>query len=108
MRQFVMNVEPRLIKQVDRLVKEEGYPSRNEFVRDAIRSRVEELERLKIRKALKKLAKKAVKSGWDGSLLTQEEREKIFQEFIKEKGFELPQKAQKQQASSRQAKNLSY
>ncbi len=85
-----MNVEPALIKKVDLLVKQLGeYSSRNDFMRDAIRSKIAEFERAQIRKDLKKLAKLGLERGWDGEMPTQEQRDKALKEFIKEKGFSV-------------------
>ena len=43
-----MYVEPGLVKRIDKIVRELGlYSSRNDFVRDALRSKVFELSSLK-------------------------------------------------------------
>lgn len=90
MKQFVMNVEPVLVKEVDKIVRQEKlYSSRNDFVRDAIRSKVLEYRRLKIRKVLKEVAKKALERGWNGEMPTRKERDNWAKEFLKEKGFSI-------------------
>ena len=40
-----------------------------------------------IRKATRKLARKAIAAGWDGSLITREDRKRALQQLLKEKGF---------------------
>ncbi|MFH1751575.1 MAG: ribbon-helix-helix domain-containing protein [archaeon] len=90
MKQYVMNVEPELIKSVDLLVGKEGlYSSRNEFVRDAIRSKVLEYRKLKVRKLLKQAGEKALKNGWNGEMPTKEERDRVAKEIIREQGFSV-------------------
>lgn len=87
MKQFVMNVEPQLIKEVDELVGKEGlYSSRNEFVRDALRSKVMEYRKLRLRKMVKEAAANAIAKGWNGEMPTAEERDKLLEEFLKKKG----------------------
>ena len=86
--QFVMNVEPKLIEEIDTIIEKEGmYGSRNEFVREALREKVMEFRRLRARKVLKEIGKTAMERGWDGEMPTKEEREEITKEFLKEKGF---------------------
>ncbi len=86
--QFVMNVEPRLIEEIDAIIEKEGmYGSRNEFVREALREKVMEFRRLRARKVLKEIGKTAMKRGWNGEMPTKEEREKLTKKFLKEKGF---------------------
>ena len=83
-----MNVEPKLIREVDALVKSEGlYNSRNDFVRDALRGKVLEYRRLKLGNDLRKIGKNAVAKGWNGRMPTGKQRDKIAEEFLKEKGF---------------------
>jgi len=86
MKQFVMNAEPQLIKEVDYLVKKEKlYSSRNEFIRDAIRTRVLEYRRMMIRRMLKSAAKNAIRKGWNGKMPSKAKMDKITKEFIKSK-----------------------
>ena len=86
--QFVMNVEPKLIEEIDAIIEKESlYGSRNEFVREALREKVMEFRRLRARKVLKEIGKKAMEKGWNGEMLSKEERNKLADEFLKEKGF---------------------
>jgi len=88
LKQFVMNVEPKLIKEVDKIIKAQKlYSSRNEFVRDAIRSKVSECKWASVRKQLKAIGENALKKGWNGELPTREERAKIADEYLKERGL---------------------
>jgi Arc/MetJ-type ribon-helix-helix transcriptional regulator len=83
-----MNVEPKLVEEVDRLVKSEKiYSSRNEFIRDAIRSKVMEYRKVDLRRALGKIRQNALANGWNGEMPSKKEREKIAREHLKELGF---------------------
>ncbi len=47
MKQYNLVIDERLIKEVDKLIKEKGlYSSRSDFIRDAIRTRLIELRRV--------------------------------------------------------------
>ncbi|MBI2530399.1 MAG: ribbon-helix-helix protein, CopG family [Candidatus Diapherotrites archaeon] len=88
MRQYVMNVEPALIKEVDEIIrKEKLYSSRNEFIRDAVRSKVMGFRVLKMRRLAKEIRENAIKKGWNGEFPSQEERDKFVRDFLKEKGL---------------------
>jgi len=88
LRQFVMNAEPELIKNVDRIVQKSGvYSSRNDFVRDAIRCKVSEIERMEFSKGVRQLAEKALSKGWNGKGISKKEKEKAAEEFFKSKGW---------------------
>lgn len=86
-------VDEEYIKTLDLVIRSSKmYSSRSEFVKDAVREKVTELIKLNddlngIRESAKRLAKKAKARGWDGSLISKKEREKIAREFLKEKGF---------------------
>ena len=85
-----MNVEPTLIQEVDKIIKKEKhYSSRNEFIRDAIRSKVKENWSQQLRADLRKLRETMLKRGWNGEMPTKAQREKIFKEYMKEKGWSL-------------------
>ena len=67
-----------MVKEIDGIVKrEKHYSSRNEFVRDALRKQIMEYRRDLVRAAAKQLGEKARNRGWDGRLLTREERDQI-------------------------------
>ena len=90
MQQYVMNVEPKLIKEVDGIIKREKlYSSRNEFIRDAIRSKVMNCRVLKMRALAKDARENAERHGVKIRLPTRKERDKFAEEFLKEKGFSL-------------------
>ncbi len=90
MQQYVMNVEPSLIKEVDEIIKKEKlYSSRNEFIRDAIRSKVMEFRVLKMRRLAKEARENAERHGVKIRFLTRKDREKILDEFLKEKGLSI-------------------
>jgi Arc/MetJ-type ribon-helix-helix transcriptional regulator len=88
LKQYVMNMEPQLIKEVDEIVKKEKlHSSRNEFIRDSVREKVLEYRRLKARNALKEIGENALKKGWKGDLLTKKEKDKIAKEFFNKKNI---------------------
>ena len=90
MQQYVMNAEPKLIQEVDEIVKTERlYSSRNEFVRDAVRSKVLEYRKLKISRLLKDAGQKALERGWNSEIPSKEERGRIAKEFLEKKGLSM-------------------
>ncbi|MBN2067747.1 MAG: ribbon-helix-helix protein, CopG family [Candidatus Diapherotrites archaeon] len=90
MRQYVMNVEPKLIAEVDRIIKKEKlYSSRNEFIRDAIRGKVLDYRRLLLRAELRKIAENALAKGWNGKMPSKKQRGKIAEEYLAERGLSL-------------------
>lgn len=83
-----MNVEPKLIEEVDRIIKTQKlHSSRNEFIRDAIRSKVMECRKTKLRKLLREIGQNALAKGWNGEMPSKEEREKILREYLAERGL---------------------
>ncbi len=90
MKQYVMNVEPTLIKEVDELIKrKKHYSSRNEFIRDAIRSKVKEINSVELRAELRSMRDTMLARGWNGEMPTRAEREKVLREYLKERGLSL-------------------
>ncbi|MBI5884606.1 ribbon-helix-helix protein, CopG family [archaeon] len=89
LKQYAITIDPKLMKKVDEAVKKDGlYHSRNDFVRDAIRAKLVDLEwKLGFRASVKKMREKALGRGWDGKLLTKEEKDKIALDYMKELGF---------------------
>lgn len=88
LKQYVMNVEPKLIREVDALVKSGGlYNSRNDFVRDALRGKVLEYKRLKLRHDLRKIGENALAKGWNGRMPTKKQRDRIAEEYLAERGL---------------------
>jgi metal-responsive CopG/Arc/MetJ family transcriptional regulator len=89
MKQFSITLESEMVKDIDLIVKKERmHNSRNDFVRDAVRSKIMEFRKLNLRLGLKELAQKAVERGWDGSLLTEEEKIKIADDYLKKRGID--------------------
>ncbi len=88
-----VQVEDKMAAEVDELIAHAGiYSSRSEFLKDAIRKNLRELlehiaYKKKVKKAFQGLAKKALARGWNGELPTREERAKIADEYVKEKGW---------------------
>ncbi|MFH0970841.1 MAG: ribbon-helix-helix domain-containing protein [Candidatus Diapherotrites archaeon] len=91
MKMLSVQVEDKMASKIDALVSRSGlYSSRSEFLKDAIRKCIVELEtlsdeRLHSRLALRTLALTAYDRGYRGEELTREQRAKIADEFLKKK-----------------------
>lgn len=78
---ITVKLEDKFLEDIDAIVEKEGYQNRTEFIRNALREKVEEV---KLREAMKEIAhlKGAAKKK-----TTDEEREmireKVFEEFEK-------------------------
>lgn len=93
MKMLSVQVEDKMATEIDRVIKETGFfSSRSEFLKDSIRSNIAKIQeravyRKKVRAAFRRLAQKAKAAGWNGELPTREERVKIADEYMKEKGW---------------------
>jgi Arc/MetJ-type ribon-helix-helix transcriptional regulator len=67
---------------LDSIVEAEYYASKSEFIREAIRDKINLIKR---ERALRRLG--SFKGIVDGKPLSKKEREKAFTEFVKKKGF---------------------
>ena len=92
---LTVEVDDKYAKAIDSVIaKSRMYSSRSEFLKDAIRKNLAETAELdeglrKIREGAIELGRLARSRGWDGSLLTREEKEAVFRKYIKEKGIKL-------------------
>ena len=95
MKMLSVQVEDKMVQQVDEFIEHSGlYSSRSEFLKDSIRKNLsalleKEVYKKKVRESFHALAKKAVARGWNGKLPTGEQRAKIVEEYLKEKGINL-------------------
>ncbi|MBS3057580.1 MAG: hypothetical protein J4415_03030 [Candidatus Diapherotrites archaeon] len=93
MRTLTTVVKDEYVELLDKAISNSKmYSSRSEFLKDAVREKLERLIRFNeetadIREGARKLALKAKARGWDGNLITKEEKEKAHQELLKKKGF---------------------
>ncbi|MBI2529978.1 MAG: hypothetical protein HYW05_02445 [Candidatus Diapherotrites archaeon] len=93
MRTLTTVVKDEYVELLDKAISNSRmYSSRSEFLKDAVREKLEKLikfneETADIRVGARKLAALAKARGWDGSLITREEKEKAHQELLKKKGF---------------------
>ncbi|MFH1663304.1 MAG: ribbon-helix-helix domain-containing protein [archaeon] len=95
MKTLTVAVDSEYVKTLDTVIKSSKlYSSRSEFIKDAVREKLAELMKLNddlsdIRAAAKRLAKKAKSRGWDGKTISipRKEKERIANEFMREKGF---------------------
>ena len=85
MEQYAITAEAQLMKEVDRIIKETRlYNSRNEFVRESIRAHLIEVRKTMIAQSFENLASKIKKQGKKPRILTKEEKQELFKEFLKE------------------------
>ncbi len=88
-------VEETFLRAVDAFIVSSGkYSSRSEFLKDSARRNMEwqlevDANMKKFLKGIKKLRKQAYANGYDGHMPTREERAKIADEYLKEKGITL-------------------
>ena len=78
---ITLKLEDRFLKEIDSIVKTENYQNRTEFIRAALRDKVETVEMKRFREELTKLKGSAKKK------VSEEEyervREQVFEEFDK-------------------------
>ena len=80
-------MEESLVKRMDENIKEKGYSTTTEFIREAVRDKVEQDERDWLaQEFVRRFRGKAkVKTTYAENRKT---REKVYKEFIKEKGWD--------------------
>lgn len=85
-----IRVDEKLLKAIDKMVKDGFYSNRGEFIKASVRERVEDyLFKMQLRKTSERLGKKAAEAGWDGRIfLTREEKEKAHREVLKKAGLD--------------------
>ena len=90
-----VEVDDKLVKTIDEVVAKSGrFSSRSEFLKDSIRRNLEKQaeveENMKsFMNTVVQLRKKASARGYDGSLLTREEKVKIADDHFNEKGINI-------------------
>ena len=95
MKMLSVGVEDKFASIIDEFIAKSGrYSSRSEFLKDSIRKNLDEQMkseewRKSFMEGILKLRKNAYARGYDGSLLTREERAKIADEWIKENKIKL-------------------
>lgn len=72
----------------------EIYSSRSEFLKDSARKNLKEMEKTsdfikKLRESSAVLARKMKERGWDGKLLSLEEKDKIALDWIKKNNIKI-------------------
>jgi Arc/MetJ-type ribon-helix-helix transcriptional regulator len=91
MEQMNIRIERGLVKEVDRLVKEnKTYHNRSDFIRHAVRQQLIEEKKRFLDEYAKQIAKELRKMGINeenAKLLTRKEKDKIAEEFARLKGF---------------------
>ncbi len=86
METICIKLEDSLLKEIDEKLKKHNYSTRSEFVRVAVRDKLKDLSREDLIKEFMKFRGSAKKKTSDKEL--REIREKVFKEFIKEKGWD--------------------
>ncbi len=88
-------VNDEFIEAIDKMIKNSKlYSSRSEFLKDAIREKLLQVElvtdeKQRSRFLTRKFALGALENGWDGNLISREEKQKAFLKFAKKKGFKV-------------------
>ena len=90
---LTISVDKKFVELIDSVINEcKTYSSRSEFLKDAVREKIEKLYdinwRLKFREDTKKMAETAKARGWNGELITKEEKNKIATEHLKDIGID--------------------
>jgi Arc/MetJ-type ribon-helix-helix transcriptional regulator len=85
-------VENTLAKDIDRIISNGAFSSRSEFLKDAVRKSIEkEKEMVEWRKnfdkSIKKLREEALAKGWNGKLITKQQRVEVADEWLKKRGM---------------------
>lgn len=81
MESVCLKMEDSLLKEIDSTLSNNGYSTRTEFIRDAIRDKLRELEKDEALKRLKKFFGASEKKTRDKKL--EETRKKLSEEMIK-------------------------
>ena len=79
-----LKFQPELLQEVDKTVDEGLYPSRAEFIRDAVRRLILELRR---EYALRMLETNFGKGKGKTPVLDEKRKQRIYREYLKEKGY---------------------
>jgi Arc/MetJ-type ribon-helix-helix transcriptional regulator len=87
-------VEDVLAKDIERILSLGVFSSKSEFIKDAIRKSIEKQKetdkwRNDFDKSIKKIRENALAKGWNGKLPTREERAKIADEWLEERGMKF-------------------
>ncbi len=87
MESICIKIEDELLDRMNKDMKEAGYSTKTEFIREAIRKKLEEDEREKLIKEFLKFKGKAKKkTTYDENRKT---REKVLLDIAREKGWEV-------------------
>ena len=74
-----------LVKMLDEAVESEGYTSRQEFIREALRKIIVEHKKQEVRQVLERLRKKSMRGG--SPLLTRREKDEVARRILAERGL---------------------
>lgn len=87
METICIKIEDNLLGKITQDMKEHGYSTKTEFIREAIRKKLEEDERERLIKEFLKFRGKAPRKTTDEERA--KTREKAFLEMAREKGWEI-------------------
>ena len=89
LKQYNIRLDEEIVKNIDRIVKEDPfYENRSAYIRSMLRLNAKrDKMRLELDRTAVKMAKLSKDRGAKLGLLTREEKIKIANEFLKEKGF---------------------
>lgn len=81
-----LKLDENMLKTMDKSLRKHNFSTRTEFIRDAIREKLEELNREELMNEFLKFKGKAKKSVSDATL--KKIREDVFEQLAKEKGWD--------------------
>jgi Arc/MetJ-type ribon-helix-helix transcriptional regulator len=88
MEQLNIRIESKLVEDIDNAVKSDpSYNSRSDYIRSVVRERVRADRKRRLDEMALKLRDLALSRGAKPGLLTHEEKQQIFEEFMREKGW---------------------
>jgi Arc/MetJ-type ribon-helix-helix transcriptional regulator len=97
---YCIKLQPRLVEQIDALVKDGWCASRNEFLREAAMQRLLEARRALVGQWAEELRAKATKHP-KTPFLSRKEREEAARELLAEQGFQMNERGETERIKSR-------
>ncbi len=85
-----IKLEDDFLRDLERIIKKNRYSTKTEFIREAIRDKIEEIERKEMLKHIERIAGKSKRKTSDEQLHKAGER--VFEELAKEYGIKIKNK----------------
>ena len=84
MEHISIKLEEDFLKDLEKAMRRKNYTTKSEFIREAIRDKIEEIEKKEMLKHIQSIAGKSKRKTTDKQL--HEIREEVFKELSKERG----------------------